>query len=166
MDRWEYLISYEYKSRHHIAEYYLNNLDFVIDVGVYKMTIGGAYPYNVIPIDPLKTMFDSYHGTVAEWLHEHGDLLQNNTNFGVLALGLEIEGGDKEFAAFKTLVDKSKILILEHSIEHEPSVNQVNEILSYTNKDIVVSMQLEFNKLETPGFPQHLKRRMIVLQTK
>ena len=36
MDRWEYLISKEYMIRHHICEYYLSDVDTVIDVGAYK----------------------------------------------------------------------------------------------------------------------------------
>ena len=162
MDRWEYLISKEYRLRHHIAEYFFDGVEHIIDVGAYKFTIGGAYPYNVIPIDPLQTMFESYHGTVAQWVNEYGDLLTDN--FGVMALGLEIEGGDDEWCAFETLVEKSKVAIIEHSIDHEPSVNQINKILSSTNKTVTVSIQLEFSKFETPGFPHHPKRQMFVLQ--
>lgn len=162
MDRWEYLVSREYKIRHHIAEYYFYDVDSIIDIGAYKFTIGGAYPYNVIPIDPLKTMFDSYHGTVSQWLNEHGDILTNN--FGVMALGLEIEGGEDEWNAFKTLIGDSKIAILEHSIEHAPSVWQFEEIMKTTNKKLVTVIDFEFCSVPTPGFVNHTKRKMAILE--
>lgn len=162
MDRWEYLISKEYLLRHHIAEYFLSDVSFIIDVGAYKRTIGGAYPYNVIPIDPLKTMVDSYHGTVSAWVNEHGDLLDDN--FGVMALGLEIEGEKDEWDSFFKIVEESKITIIEHSIEHQPSVDQFELIMKNTKKTLVASIDMKFCHVDTPGFIPHSTRRLVVLQ--
>lgn len=164
MDRWEYLVTKEYLLRHHIAEYFLSDVDFTIDVGAYKRTLYGAYPYNVIAIDPLKTMVDSYHGTVAEWFTEYSDIL--NDNYGVMALGLEIEGEEKEWNAFISLIEGSRIAILEHSIEHEPSIAQFNQIMSTTKKELITLMDIEFCNVQTSGFVPHKKRRLVVLERK
>lgn len=163
MDRWEYLVTKEYMLRHHICEYYLDhNLDFVLDIGAYKNTIKSNDW--IIPIDPLKTIPDSYHGTVAEWVNEHGDLLKNN-NYGVMALGLEIEGeNESEWNAFSQLIEGAKTAIIEHSIEHMPSVWQFDEIMATTKKKLVTLVSFEFCNVPTPGFVNHSKRRLAVLE--
>lgn len=165
MNRWEYLISKEYRLRHHICEYYLDyTLEFVIDIGAYKETISSNDW--VIPIDPLKTIKDSYHGTVAQWANEHGDLLIKE-NYGVMALGLEIEGEDhKEWEAFSRIIDGAKVAIIEHSIEHAPSVQQFNMIMQTTNKRVTTLINFDFCDIDTPGFVPHTKRQLAVLERK
>lgn len=161
MDRWEYLVSKEYRLRHHICEYFLDNVDGVIDVGAYKYTL----PWdNVVAIDPLKTMEDSFHGTIREWIEQpyYFDI----TNCGVMALGLEIEGGEDEWNAFSNIVEYSKIAIIEHSIDHSPSVYQFNKIMLSTNKKIITTIELEFCDMQTPGFVPHKKRKLTVLERK
>jgi hypothetical protein len=161
MDRWEYLVSKEYKLRHHICKYFLTDMDLTIDVGAYKYTIEDL---NIIPIDPLKSMGDSYHGTVYEWYKEYADML--NENFGVMALGLEIEGDKNEWNCFFDLIERSKIAIIEHSIEHEPSVIQFNKIINSTTKELVAIVEFEFRNVDTPGFVPHSKRKLVILERK
>lgn len=163
MDRWEYLVTKEYMLRHHICEYYLDHtLDFVIDIGAYKKTIKSNDW--IIPIDPLKSIADSYHGTVAQWVGEHGDILKNH-NYGVMALGLEIEGeDDSEWNSLLFLIEDSKTAIIEHSIEHEPSVYQFNTIMKTTYKRLTTLIDFEFCTVPTPGFINHTKRRLAVLE--
>lgn len=164
MDRWEYLVSKEYKLRHHICEYFLDHdLNFVIDIGAYKTTISSNDW--VIPIDPLRSIPNSYHGSVAEWLSEHGDLLKDD-NYGVMALGLEIEGDEKEWNAFYKIIDNSKIAIIEHSIEHHPSVYQFNKTMGLTSKKIITKIDFEFCDIHTSGFVPHKKRKLVVLGKK
>ena len=162
MDRWEYLLTKEYRIRQHICEYFVGDLQYVLDVGVYKTTLYGAYPYGVVPIDPLKTMVDSYHGTVAEWLDEHGDLL--NVDYGVIGLGLDIEGGKKEFDAFFSLRQGAKIAIIEFSKDHQPSVEQANYILEHINKPIKMEMDIKFPDVESSGFKPHANRKLIIFE--
>lgn len=162
MDRWEYLLTRQYKIRHYICEYYLKDVIGVIDVGAYKHTIDWD---NVIAIDPLGSMEKSYHGTVAEWVKE--PYFFNIEDCGVVALGLEIEGSDEsEWNAFVSLAEKCKVLILEHSIDHIPSVEQVEMIMSLVNKQLITVMHFEICDVETPGFTPHNKRRLIVLERK
>ena len=160
MDRWEYLISKEYKIRHHICEYYFQDVDSIIDVGAYKYSIPWK---NVIAIDPLCSIDDnSFHGTVSQWLKEpfYGML----ENCGVMALGLEIEGDIDEWKSFISLIEASKIAIIEHSIEHEPSVKQFNEIMKITKKRLTSVINLEFCQVDTPCFIPHSKRKLIILE--
>lgn len=161
MDRWEYLVTKEYKLRHHICKYYFDNMDYIIDIGAYKHTIDGS---NVIAIDPLKSISNSYHDSVGQWLYEHGDLLTDNC--GVMALGLEIEGEESEWDAFTTLIDRSRIAIIEHSVEHEPSIQQFGKIMSTTKKELITLMEFEFCSTESPGFRPHTRRRLVVLERK
>jgi hypothetical protein len=164
MDRWEYLVSKEYRLRHHICEYYLDyNLNFIIDIGAYKNTLKSNDW--IIPIDPLKSIPDSYHGSVAEWVNEHNDLLKDD-NYGVMALGLEIEGDENQWNSFYSLIEGSKVAIIEHSIEHEPSVKQFNLVMETTSKKLVTLMDFEFCDMQTPGFVPHKKRRLAVLERK
>lgn len=164
MDRWEYLVTKEYKLRHHICEYFLDHtLDFVIDVGAYKATIESNDW--VIPIDPLKSMPDSYHGTIKEWVNEHSDLL-NKENYGVMALGLEIEGEESEWNSFLNLIESCKTAIIEFSKDHQPSVQQAQYILDNTSKEIMMEIDIAFPNVETVGFKPHANRKLIILKRK
>lgn len=161
MDRWEYLISKEYKLRHHICEYYLNNVDAIIDIGAYKYTLPWS---NVFAIDPLASIDGSFHGTVSEWMQQPFCFSLNNC--GVMALGLEITGGEEEWKAFQYLIESSKIAIIEHSVEHTPSVWQFEEIMRTTKKNLITLIDFELCHVETPGFIPHSKRRLVVLEKK
>jgi hypothetical protein len=164
MDRWEYLVSKEYMLRHHICEYFFgDDLDAVIDVGAYKNTI--KTHNRLIAIDPLKSIPGAFHGSVQDWFEGGvGDL--KLTNCGIMAMGLEIEGGESEWACFKAMVDSARVVIIEHSIEHVMSVLQANDILESTDKKVTVTINFEFCDLDLPGFVPHTKRRLIVLERK
>lgn len=164
MEKWEYLVSQEYKLRHHICEYFLGgDLDAIIDVGAYKNTI--KTDNKLIAIDPLKSILGAFHGSVQDWFNSDvGDL--KLTNCGIMAMGLEIEGGESEWACFKAMVDSAKVVIIEHSIDHEPSVLQADAILETTDKRVTVAIHFAFCDLDLPGFVPHSKRRLIVLERK
>jgi hypothetical protein len=135
----------------------------VIDVGAYKNTI--KTHNRLIAIDPLKSITGAFHGSVQDWFEGGvGDL--KLTNCGIMAMGLEIEGEEPEWACFKAMVDSARVVIIEHSVEHEPSVLQASAILESTDKKVTVAMDFEFCDLDLPGFVPHTKRRLVVLERK
>jgi hypothetical protein len=64
------------------------------------------------------------------------------------------------------MVDSARVVIIEHSVEHEPSVLQASAILESTDKKVTVAMDFEFCDLDLPGFVPHTKRRLVVLERK
>jgi hypothetical protein len=163
MDRWEYLISKEYMIRHHICEYYFGDVDTVIDVGAYKQSLINVK--RVVQIDPLGSMPESFHGTVKEWCNKQGEFF-DISECGVMALGLEIEGDDGEWNCFSSLVEQSKVAIIEHSVTHAPSVLQFNKILDTTEKRVTTMIDFEFCDMQTEGFIPHGKRKLAILERK
>lgn len=161
-DKWEYLITKEYKLRQHICEYFVSHLNLILDVGAYKTSLFHSGHPGIIPIDPLKTMVESYHGTVGDWVKEHGDLLYQD--YAVIGLGLEIEGDEDEFYTFFNLVEGSKIAIIEFSKDHQPSVQQVSYILKHSSKSIKMEMDIQFPNVEVSGFKPHANRKLIILE--
>ena len=161
MDRWEYLVTKEYKLRHYISKYFLDDVDAIIDVGAYKTRIDWD---NVIAIDPLMTMDDSYHGTVSQWVKE--PFYFKIENCGVMALGLEIEGDENEWNTFIALMEECKTAIIEFSKDHQPSVQQAQYILDNTSKEIKMEIDIAFPEVETAGFKPHANRKLIILKRK
>lgn len=161
MDRWEYLVSREYMIRHHICEYYFGDVATVIDVGAYKRSLNNVR--SIVQIDPLATMPHSFHGTVKEWCDKQNGAF-DIAECGVMALGLEIEGEGGEWSCFLDLIEQSKVAIIEHSVEHKPSVVQFNSIIDTTSKRVTSVIEFEFCSIETHGFASHPKRKLAVLE--
>lgn len=160
MNRWEYLTTKEFSIRHHIAEYFIKDCDMAIDVGSYKKTLN--FSGNLYSIDPLKTIDDSFHGTISEWYAINYNNLTNN--YGVVCLGLDINGSQKEFEILYELIKKSKVTVIEFAIEYIESINQFKAIQeTVSNKKISHKFDVEYPMIKTEGFKPFTKRRLIVL---
>lgn len=157
MNRWEYLVSKEFQLRQYICEYYLDDIDYVFDIGAYRKTFNRE---GIIAIDPLETMPDSFHGTLNEWC------LKNNipNNFAVIVMGLHIEGDDTEMQALIDLIKKAKVVIIEYPIYHQPSVDQFDRILNECNLKANTIVDLTLPDPKTEGFTPYLNRKLIVLE--
>jgi hypothetical protein len=161
MDRWEYLINEPYTLRHHMAAYAMKNMPYVVDVGTYKVKC--QVDGKLFCIDPLKTIDDSYHGTVKEWMIENYEQI-NNYNYGVIILGLQVDGDDGEFEAAINLIKNSKVTVLDVPTEHKPSVQQYNDIIAKCNKKIQVEANFIYPQLNTPGFSPFVNRNFYILK--
>ena len=157
MDRWEYLVSKEFQLRQYICEYYLDNVDYVFDIGAYRKTFNRK---GVIAIDPLKTMDDSFHGTLKEWC------LQNSipSNFSVIVMGLHFEGDEDEIQYLIDLIKQAEVVVIEYPIEHQPSVNQFMHIVKECSLKPNTTVDLTFPEVQTPGFAPYVKRKLVVLE--
>lgn len=160
MDRWEYLITEEYSVRHHIAEYYLRDLPFVIDIGAYKKSI--KTKGRVAIIDPLCTISKSYHGTIKAW--KDANPIPDDQEFGIMFLGLEINGGMDEFYAVKDLFIRSKRAVIEYSVLHGPSCADFVNLTDLVQKEIKLDMDYKVGAVDTNGYPPHNQRRLVVFE--
>lgn len=158
MDRWEYLITPEYSIRHRVAEYFVENFDLVIDIGTYKKQLN--INSKLHSIDPLKTLPNTFHGTVFEWFKKYNQELIN-TDYAVVILGCHIEGDDNEISTVIDLIYNSKISVVEFSINHYPGVDQFNTILLKSRKKIVHQIDFTFPSVGTPGFPELYNKRVL-----
>lgn len=158
MDRWEYLVSKEFQLRQHICRYFFDEVDYVIDVGAYRKTFDGE---NVIAIDPLKTMENSFHCTLHEWYENNKVDLKN---YAVVVMGLHIEGEEKEFDTLIKILNGCKIAMIEYPIDHYPSINQFEKILNLTKLNSIIKIEFLFPEVITPGFKPFLKRTMHILK--
>jgi hypothetical protein len=159
MNRWEYLVSKEFQLRQYICEYYLDDVDYVFDIGAYKKTFSRE---GVIALDPLKTMPDSFHGTLSEWCL--GNDIPNN--FAVVVMGLHIEGDDVEMQTLINLIKKANVVLIEYPINHKPSVDQFDRILEECNLKSNTIVDLTFPDPQTEGYVPYLNRRLTVLERK
>jgi len=158
MDKWEYLITPEYSVRHRIAEYFVDSFDLVIDIGTYKKELN--INSKLHSIDPLKTLPNTFHGTVFEWFKTYNEELID-TNYAVVILGCHIEGDDDEISTVINLIYNSKISVIEFPIDHQPSLNQFNTILFKSGKKIIHKIDFTFPLVGTPGFPELYNKRVL-----
>lgn len=161
MDRWEYLTTKEYGVRHHIAEYYMENMPVVIDVGTYRKKLNVSGQLN--SIDPLKTLNGTFHGSVHEWYLLNKNFI-DNAKFGLVILGLHIEGDSSEFDTVVMLAKKADVCVIEVPAGHDPSWVQFNNLLTNSGKRINTEMILLLPEVETPGFPPFSRRYIYVLK--
>lgn len=161
MDRWEYLVSEPYTLRHLIASYAVRSMPYVVDIGSYKIkpSVNGK----LFCIDPLKTMVDSYHGTVKQWMDQNYYQIKDFT-YGVVILGLDIEGGEEEFNAILDLIKNSSVTVLDVPIDHQPSVQQCDIILARCNKKVETEADFRYPELNLPGFPSFRNRKLYILK--
>lgn len=163
MDRWEYLYTKSYSIRHHVAEYYLDDIDVVIDIGTYRKKI--KTNKKLYCIDPLKTLEDTFHGSISDWYSAHLSELHDK-KIATVILGLHIEGEEKEFDCVVNLIKKSSVVVIEFSKQHTPSQHQFDTILSRTG--LVVENEINFKMpvVETPGHPPFQDRTLYTLKEK
>lgn len=161
MDRWEYLHTKSYSIRHHIAEYYLDDIDVVIDIGTYRKKI--KTDKKLYCIDPLKTFEDTFHGSILDWYLAHSNELYNK-KIATVILGLDIEGEEKEFDCVVDLIKKSSVVVIEFSKQHTLAQRQFDTILSRTG--LVVENEINFKMpvVETLGHPPFQDRTLYTLK--
>lgn len=157
MNRWEYLVTKEFQLRQYVCEYYFDDAEYIIDVGAYRKTFNRK---NVIAIDPLETMEDSFHGSLKQWY----DSNELPSDYVVVVMGLHIEGDDEELNTLIDLIKKSKRAIIEYPIDHQPSVDQFNFIIQQTNFKCGTVVDFSFPEMETLGFKPFLNRKLTILE--
>lgn len=161
MDRWEYLVTKDYLVRHHIAEYFVRDSDAVVEIGTYKRKLNINKP--LYSIDPLKTIEDSFHGTIYDWFNTNSNILEN-VDYAVVALGLDIEGSDLEMQSAINLIKNSKVSVIEFAINHQNSCQQFDIILENCGKKVSHKMEMRFPDVNTDGFPPFPNRNLFVLK--
>lgn len=161
MNRWEYLITEEFCIRHHIAEYFLQKCGVAIDVGSYKKKLN--FTGQLFCIDPLKTISDGFHGSLYEWYKIYQSTI-TGTKYGVVCLGLDLEGSIKEFNTLCELISYSHISILEYPTEYSESVYQIKALKDIvTNKVVSHEFDIKYPQVKTEGFKPFAQRKMIIL---
>lgn len=163
MDRWEYLYTKSYSIRHHVAEYYLDDIDVVVDIGTYKRKI--KTDKVLYCIDPLKTFEDTFHGSVADWYSMYSNELHGK-RIATIILGLHIEGEEKEFDCVVDLIKKSSIIVIEFAKQHAISQHQFDTILSRTGFIVENEISFKMPIVETPGHPPFRDRTLYTLKEK
>lgn len=153
VDRWEYLVRYPYTVRHHLAAYFVESAEQVVDVGTYKVCL----PTDVKThrIDPLDTC-GGFVGTVAEWWSAHADI----DGFALVVLGMAVEGSDAEALALLEMSQKAHTVVVEWATQYK---NPLVEPMALTGgKDIVASFKFDLPMVDSPGFPVFSQRMMVV----
>jgi hypothetical protein len=86
------------------------------------------------------------------------------SDFGLVALGLEIKG---EFEPFIELVNRSEVAVTEFSVDWEPSQAQFDQILARSDKEVEMKIGLDFSGNDfsgITGYPVMPHRVMYVLR--
>jgi hypothetical protein len=166
MLRWEYLISKEFKIRHHIAEYYINNSEYIIDIGTYRHKI--ATNKKVIYIDPLQTVSDSFCGTLSEWKKSFYKEVKDK-EYSVVALGLHLEGDSSQIKDMIEICDGASVIVLEIASDFKPSLEQYNlirsKLIKNNRKKIICEMNITLSDiLNVDGFKPFVNRKICVFK--
>lgn len=152
---WEYLYVEPFTLRHHIAEYFLQNEDNVIDVGTYKkkLNVNG----NLICIDPLMTFDDTFNGDVVMFVEE--EKIPNN--FSLCCIGCDIEGGEEQWEAFVSLFLKSKIAVIECPTNLKTANERINSLINLRTVYTEINLDLPEIKVDSPIKPNTQRRFLI-----
>jgi hypothetical protein len=167
---WVYLYSKAFKSRSAVAAYYLKDCQEIIEIGGFKTPISDFVTGKIVsvidPLIPPKQEGGVTHYPVVwrEWLKE-----PITSCYGVLILGFHLEGMcGEDWRRLYTMVNDSKITVIEFPRDFSPSADQVNELLQNTTKHITVKINLDFSGSDlgdlTESWPPYEKRTLYVLE--
>lgn len=171
---WAYLKSEPFKIRYVIAAYYLNNCTEIIEIGGYKTPISDFLENKKITvIDPLVEPRRSdfvyhYTGELKEWMYDYNNYIPEN-NYGLLMLGFYLENMDDEsWRYLYKMVNNSVITIIECPIDWQQSLEQLDQVLSATNKKIFMQIVLDLSGNDfgdlTDSWPPRTKRALYFIR--
>jgi hypothetical protein len=154
MHRWEYLLTDAYACRFGLAEHFVSNFAEVVDVGTYRRTLNTKG--KLWSIDPLNTV-NGFAGSVSEFVDKHFDSLGN---YALVSLGFALEGGEKEFKAFRKLADSASILVMDWAVGFQNI--GVDPLGYFVDRKQIFYSDMTFPPIETPGFPAYRHRKFKV----
>lgn len=175
MPEWEYLATEPFQMRYVMAASIVDrDCIHVVEIGPYQSRISDflrSAHLSVTMVGPSRytsaSVYDDHRlGKVLILPGDFQDRLDMlpESNFGLVALGLEIKG---DFDPFIELVDKSVLTIVEFPVGWETSEQQFERIMTESNKHIRMQIGLDFSGndfSECSGYPVRPHRVMYVLR--
>lgn len=137
--RWPYLATEDYHVRQHIAEWYLRGMPRVVEIG---------------PNGNGVTVPGEYHA-----IDRLSDAPQISGPYGLVYLGVDIEGGDSEVQAFRALVRGASVCVLETALDYEIGARQMREAAESSGKGIVARFEIYL-----PNHGKHSRRGLMILR--
>ena len=168
MKEWKYLYSEAFKTRYVLASYFVKDYPLVIELGGYKTPISGFLEKTKsIVIDPrtepLKTEFTTH---IKDYFQNVN--LDIKEDYAVVILGIELQMSVEQWKKVYSLLNNSKITVIEVPIEHIHSRNQLKMILDNTNLkiDLTIAMDLSNNNFGdmSDSAPPKCKRTIYTLK--
>lgn len=157
MSEWNYLTTKPFQMRYVLAAHLVNHELHVVEIGCYRNTVvdylkGSRMSVTTIDVlrDSTTVRKDARFGTIftlGGYFQDHMDLLPKS-NFGLVALGLEIKG---DFAPFIDLVNRSSVTVIEFPVDWTPSVAQFKRVLVESNKQVRMTIGLDFSENDYSG---------------
>jgi hypothetical protein len=166
---WKYLYSEPFKTRYVLAADFLKNCDEIIEIGGYKTPISDFVENKkIIVIDPIIEFKQEKDVTHLPILFQKWDRKVCTDNYGVLILGLDLLGmKEVDWQNLYDLIDKSKVTVLEFSIDYLESKEQFEKILKNVNKHIKMTLTLDLSENTydlTNSWPPRTDRKICVLE--
>lgn len=153
---WGYLDTVALQTRYVLAAHFLRNTRNVIEIGGYRNNLITRFltgTHDSVSIFSLDAEFepfeqDTLNGAPCRVRHIH-DYFQNyphpTESLGVVALGIEILG-DRE--PLWNLLRQAEVVVIEVPVDHAPSVQWFQEILTQLNVPIRCQINLDYSPNE------------------
>lgn len=153
---WGYLDTVALQTRYVLAAHFLRNTRNIIEIGGYRNNLITRFltgTHDSVSIFSLDAEFepfeqDTLNGAPCRVRHIH-DYFQNyphpTESLGVVALGIEILG-DRE--PLWNLLRQAEVVVIEVPVDHAPSVQWFQEILTQLNVPIKCQINLDYSPNE------------------
>lgn len=159
---WDYLHTKQFLLRQKFLASFLNDSEFVLDVGCYPVTVGCYLNHDrYLAVDPLYPIEnENIRNCRLDELK-----FDASTKFDLVLLGLDI---NIEETLLKYCNCANKIIV-EYPTCYSPSEHKLNTILKYTKKNIEYDFVMNFSNIpvfidNTKSWPARYNRRIVVLE--
>ena len=139
--RWPYLSTEDYHIRQHISEWYMRDMPTVVEIGPNGNGVKVSGHYRAI-----------------DWLSEAPDDI--GRPYGLVYLGVDIEGGEEEIAAFHHLVRGASVCVIEAATDYPVGSRQMREVIATSRMEVVARFEIYL-----PDHGEHSARSMVVLRS-
>jgi hypothetical protein len=164
---WKYLESPAFFARQMIAAGNLRDMDLIIELGAYKTSLRPFADCPVVCIDErLKN--STHFQDIGENFPASRLNVPESKDVGVVMLGMDMRLDAAGKQALYDLLNKAKRVVIEFPPAHKPSVTQLQDVLSNTNKKVTQEIGLDLTNNDfgdlSGSAPVMANRRVYILE--
>lgn len=159
---WDYLHTKQFLLRQKFLASFLNDSEFVLDVGCYPSTVGSYLNHNrYLAVDPLYPIEnDNIRNCRLDELK-----FNMSCNYDLVLLGLDMPVSETLCEYCKC----AKKIIIEYATCYSPSADNFNYIMGFTKKQIMYDFSMNFSNIPVvvdtkKSHPARYNRRVVVLE--
>lgn len=138
---WPYLLEDSFQVRHQIAAHFLKDLPQIVEIGGYLKNISSylSQDQHYIGLDPLSPHVNEHNKKIYPVSYELLNTSVLKDTYGLACLGLDFPLYDD----LLDIIEKSSIVVLEHSVTWMFSVSKTYQIKSCFTWDVIAQISIE-----------------------